>query len=93
MDKITYKINPSFIFSRPSDDCVKVISIDQDDNNVYTIKGVSADVFTKLVNGEKLSEIKAFIQKLENSPSEDKIDIFLEQFIKDLHQLKFIQAR
>lgn len=86
------KFNPSFAYSHPSKGMVKIISLEQEDNKVFTIKGLSAEVFIKLVNGEDETQIVDFIKSQENAPSSDEINSFINKFIEDLTQLNFVQA-
>lgn len=84
------KFNSSFAYSHPSNGMVKIISLEQDDNKVFTIKGLSAEVFLKIVNGEDEKQIFEFIKSQENSPPAEAINSFLEKFVDDLTQLNLV---
>jgi hypothetical protein len=86
-----YKLNPVFIYSQPSEDIIKIISLEDANNSVYTIKGASAQVFKLLVDGHSLESIEQTICALPGAPSKDKTHEFLLQFIQDLQQLHFIE--
>ncbi len=88
-----YKINPNYIFSQSNPTNVKVISLNDEESQVYTLKGIAAQVFVKLVSGENLAGIKSYISGLENPPPTDKIDAFLSQFVADMSKLGFIQTK
>ena len=70
---------------------MKIISLENDDNQVFTINGQSAEVFLKIINGEELSAVSSYLRTLENAPSPEEIDTFLSSFINDLTKLNFIE--
>jgi hypothetical protein len=88
-----YQINPSYVFAQHGPDRVKVVSLDLADQQLYTISGVSAQVFIKLVNGVEPDEVKQSIQQLEHAPPREEVDQFVEKFIADLEGLNILQAR
>lgn len=88
-----YKFNNKYAYSHPNKGTVKIISLESEDNKVYTIKGLSAEVFIKLVNGEDIEQISKFIGEQENPPPADAITGFITKFIDDLAKLNFIEAR
>ena len=86
------KFNPSFAYSHPSQGTVKIISLEDDDNKVYMIKGLSAEIFIKLVNGEDASKIVEFVKSQKDAPSPDQIQNFISKFIDDLTKLNVLQS-
>ena len=86
-----YKFNSKYVYSHPTEGCVKIISLESDDNQVFTINGQSAEVFLKIINGEELSDVSTYLSNLENSPPVEEINSFLTTFINDLTKLNFIE--
>jgi hypothetical protein len=91
MNNQKFKFNSKYVYSHPSEGCVKIISLENEDNQVFTISGQSAEVFLKIINGEELSQVSSYLSNLENSPSTEEIDSFLSSFINDLTKLNFIE--
>lgn len=89
----SYQLNPQYVYSHAEFGIVKVISLEDADNKVFTIKGLSAEMFVKLVSGVSSEEIIEFVCTQDNHPPLQEIKIFLEKFIQDLSDLKFIEAK
>lgn len=88
-----YKMNPNYVYSQTSPDLIKIISLKDDDNKIFTIKGISAGVFLKILNGDSLDSIQTELKSVENAPPEAEISDFLKKFLDDLQRLNFIEEK
>lgn len=86
-----YQINPNFFYSNQGDK-VNIVSLD-DDEYVYTLDGVAAQIFPKLADGEEVDKVKDFVLSLDNCPSSSEVDSFFKEYTDNLLEQKILQLK
>lgn len=84
------KLNPNIAFNKITDDEIKVLKLDED-NNVYTLEKSVANVFELISKGESEDAIKSSLQKKHSDLSKDQIDAFCADTFSQFKELGFIE--
>lgn len=84
------KLNANIAFNKVSDDEIKVLKLD-DDNNVYTLEKYVAHIFEMASNGDELADIKKKISAELSSKSEKDIDSFITSTMEEFKKLGFLE--
>tara|TARA_R110000868_G_scaffold129349_6_gene338044 strand:+ start:3853 stop:4110 length:258 start_codon:yes stop_codon:yes gene_type:complete len=84
------KLNANIAFNKVSDDEIKVLKLD-DDNNVYTLEKYVAQVFEMVSQGDDVPAIKTKIAQKLSTKTDKEIDAFLAGTIEEFQKLGFFE--
>lgn len=84
------KLNPNIAYNKITDDEIKVLKLDED-NNVYTLEKSVANVFELIAKGESEDAIKSSLQKQHSNLSKDQIETFCSDTFKQFKELGFLE--
>lgn len=78
-----HKLNSNVYYKVVNEHKIFLMDVLSDDSTMLEIHGVSAEVFTLMIEGRDLSYIKSILSK-KYSVSEDILDTDITSFLKDL---------
>lgn len=84
------KLSSNIAFNQISDDEIKVLKLD-DDNNVYTLEKSVAHVFQLISKEKTTEEINSDIQSKISGKSPSEVSTFVSETIEEFKKLGFFE--